>query len=87
MKTGLGNNWKTKYVQVKKRLFEECKMLEGVITAEHGVGAQKIGDLHYSLSQKEIELMKTVKKMFDPNNILNPGKVLPDGESLLAGEN
>jgi len=77
MKTGLGDGWKTEYAQVKKELFEECERLGGVITAEHGVGAQKIEDLHYSLDKKEIKLMKNIKRMFDPNNILNPGKVIP----------
>lgn len=77
MKTGLGENWRDTYLRVKRRLFEAGKALGGVITAEHGVGAQKIPDLHYTLTRKEIELMKALKRVFDPNNILNPGKVLP----------
>ncbi len=77
MKTELGEGWKIKYAKVKEGLFEECKKLGGVITAEHGVGAQKIEDLHYCLDKKEMALMGSIKNTIDPNNILNPGKVLP----------
>ncbi|WP_455367657.1 FAD-binding oxidoreductase [[Eubacterium] cellulosolvens] len=77
MKTGLGSDWKQKYSKVKGELFEAAKMMEGVITAEHGIGAQKIPDLHYSLTEIHLELMQGIKKIFDPNNIMNPGKVLP----------
>lgn len=45
----------------------------GVITGEHGIGKIRIGKLQSCLSKKEIELMVAIKKIFDPNNILNPG--------------
>jgi glycolate oxidase len=77
MKTGLGEEWREKYFKVKEMIFQAGKSLNGVITAEHGVGAQKIRDLHYTLSEKEIELMKKIKEVFDPNHIMNPGKVIP----------
>ncbi|MEM4246591.1 MAG: FAD-binding oxidoreductase, partial [Candidatus Bathyarchaeia archaeon] len=77
MKTGLGEDWRAKYDQMKRQIFETCRDLGGVITAEHGVGLQKINDLLYSLTPEEIELMAAIKKIFDPNNIMNPGKVVP----------
>ncbi|MEM2122258.1 MAG: FAD-binding oxidoreductase [Candidatus Bathyarchaeia archaeon] len=77
MKTGLGEDWRDKYSKVKEMIFQSGKSLGGVITAEHGVGAQKIRDLHYTLSEIEIELMKKIKEVFDPNHIMNPGKVIP----------
>lgn len=77
MKTGLGEDWREKYYKVKEMLFQAGKSLNGVITAEHGVGAQKLKDLHYTLSEKEIDLMKKIKEIFDPNHIMNPGKVIP----------
>jgi len=79
MKTGLSKEaWREKYTKVKTELFKMGKEMGGVITAEHGVGAQKIGDLCYTLSEEEIRLMKRIKEVFDPNNILNPGKVVPE---------
>ncbi len=78
MREGIGEDWKQKYEQVKRELFETGQSFGGTITAEHGVGLHKIEDLHYSLSEEEIRLMKAIKRVFDPNNVLNPGKVLPE---------
>ena len=48
---------------------------EGSVSAEHGVGLLKRDYLHYSRSRCEISLMRAVKLAFDPNGILNPGKL------------
>ena len=48
----------------------------GVISAEHGIGLEKRAYLAQSRSAAEIDLMKTLKKALDPENILNPGKIL-----------
>ena len=48
---------------------------EGSVSAEHGVGLLKRDYLHYSRSASEISLMRAVKSVFDPNSILNPGKL------------
>ena len=48
---------------------------EGSISAEHGVGLLKKDYLHYSRSPQEMDLMRSIKKAFDPNSILNPGKL------------
>jgi FAD/FMN-containing dehydrogenase len=48
----------------------------GSISAEHGVGLQKVSFLEYSKSQPMIEYMKRIKNVFDPNGIMNPYKVL-----------
>jgi FAD/FMN-containing dehydrogenase len=47
----------------------------GSISAEHGIGLLKKPLLHYSRSAAEIDLMRAVKAVFDPNGILNPGKI------------
>ncbi len=52
-----------------------AKELGGFITGEHGVGFVKKKNLAEFLSQSELELMKGIKKLFDPNGIMNPGKV------------
>ncbi|MGZ6442170.1 MAG: FAD-linked oxidase C-terminal domain-containing protein, partial [Pseudobdellovibrionaceae bacterium] len=46
------------------------------ISAEHGVGLTKKSFLSYTRSEAEIEIMRGIKKVFDPDNIMNPGKVL-----------
>ena len=50
--------------------------LGGVISAEHGIGLEKRAYLQHSRSPEEIGLMITMKQALDPNNLLNPGKVL-----------
>ncbi len=47
----------------------------GSVSAEHGVGLLKRKVLHHSRSAAEVELMRGIKKVFDPNGLLNPGKI------------
>lgn len=56
-------------------IFEKAVELGGTITGEHGVGAMKAPYLKLKLGQKGIEAMKGIKQSFDPNNIMNPGKL------------
>src|SRR5271165_6020916 len=50
--------------------------LQGSISAEHGVGRLKCDEITHYKSPVEIELMRTVKRAFDPGNIMNPGKLV-----------
>lgn len=61
--------------KVNDILFSLVKKFEGTISAEHGVGLLKKPYLSYACSQEEIQSMKSIKKIFDPDNILNPGKI------------
>lgn len=56
-------------------VFETVKKYKGSISAEHGVGLTKKPFLSYTRSQNEIEIMKGIKSLFDPDGILNPGKI------------
>jgi FAD/FMN-containing dehydrogenase len=58
-------------------LFERVLALEGSISGEHGIGYAKKPYLAMELSAEVIALQKRVKGAFDPNNILNPGKIFP----------
>ena len=58
-------------------LFERVVALEGSISGEHGIGFAKAPYVGIELSPEEIALMKRVKAAFDPNGILNPGKIFP----------
>jgi len=60
---------------VDKIMFEMIEKLEGSISAEHGVGLVKKSFLNHTRSEKEIEFMKQIKSIFDPDNIMNPGKI------------
>lgn len=62
--------------QVDVLVFEAVKKYQGSISAEHGVGLTKKNFLGFTRSTAEIELMKGIKKVFDPDQIINPGKVL-----------
>ena len=57
-------------------LFERVQARRGSISAEHGVGLLKRDFLSYSRSPAELEAMRGLKQVFDPNGVLNPGKLL-----------
>jgi glycolate oxidase len=61
----------------ERTLFEQVVALEGSISGEHGIGFSKARYLGLELSSGTIALMKRVKTAFDPNGILNPGKIFP----------
>jgi FAD/FMN-containing dehydrogenase len=61
---------------VSRSVFEAVARHGGSISAEHGVGLLKKPFLQYSRSAAEIELMRGIKRVFDPDNILNPGKLI-----------
>jgi FAD/FMN-containing dehydrogenase len=52
--------------------------LEGSISGEHGIGFAKAKYMPIELSPDEIALMRRVKQSFDPQGILNPGKIFPE---------
>ncbi|MBT2719559.1 glycolate oxidase subunit GlcD [Bacillus sp. ISL-46] len=58
-----------------EEIFEKAIDLGGTITGEHGVGAMKAPYLEWKLKEEGIAAMKSIKLAFDPNNIMNPGKV------------
>ncbi len=62
---------------VNKWVFETVEKYHGSISAEHGMGMTKRDYLGYSRSAEEIAYMKAVKAVFDPNGIMNPGKIFP----------
>jgi glycolate oxidase len=64
--------------EAERVLFERVVALEGSISGEHGIGFAKAPYLGLELSPDEIALMKRVKAAFDPNGILNPGKIFPE---------
>ena len=64
--------------QVSEKIFSVVQAFSGSISAEHGVGLLKRDALHYSRSAAELAHMRAIKQVFDPNGIMNPGKLLPE---------
>jgi len=68
--------WDGQYMRdAISELFMLCKKLGGTISGEHGIGWVQKGYTQLVFSEKEIELQKNIKKVFDPIGILNPGKM------------
>lgn len=61
-----------------KELIRATLDLGGSMSGEHGVGLSKAPYITMELTPAQISVMKAVKRAFDPNNILNPGKIFPD---------
>ncbi|MDG2140406.1 MAG: FAD-binding oxidoreductase [Gammaproteobacteria bacterium] len=62
--------------KVTEMVFGLVQKFGGSVSAEHGIGVLKKPYLRYSRSKEEITYMKAVKRIFDPNNIMNPGKLV-----------
>jgi len=69
------SEWRDKINAVRADLYRDGRERGGVISGEHGIGLVKKPFLSMSLEDAQIELMKGIKKVFDPNGILNPGKI------------
>jgi len=57
-------------------IFQLCVELGGTISGEHGIGLVQQPYMHIAIDEKRLELMRGIKKLFDPNLILNPGKII-----------
>jgi FAD/FMN-containing dehydrogenase len=61
---------------IKRVIHDMVRDFGGSFSAEHGIGRLKVGELERYAPPVELDLMRAVKRAFDPNGILNPGKVL-----------
>ncbi len=68
-------NWDNELPKGIREIFHLTKDLGGTISGEHGIGLVQKDYLDIVFSDKEIELQKGIKKIFDPNNVLNPRKI------------
>ena len=62
--------------QINQIVYQPLTALKGSISAEHGIGLDKKPYLHLSRTKDEIHIMKRLKQLFDPKNILNPGRIV-----------
>lgn len=68
-------DWNNKLTYGIREIFQLCVKLKGTISGEHGIGWVQKGYMDIAFSPKALELQKSIKNLFDPNNILNPGKM------------
>lgn len=64
------------YQEIKTDMYKAAVKHGGTITAEHGTGKTRKENMALQLSAKEIDLIKKIKRAFDPNNIMNPGTIV-----------
>lgn len=64
-----------RYKLAKSEIYELTARLDGILSGEHGIGSEKREHIHKVVNPLALEYMRTIKKTFDPNNILNPYKI------------
>ena len=69
------SQWRDKADPVRREIFEDCRARGGVISGEHGIGLVKKPYLPLVFDNRQIEIMRGIKRVFDPAGIMNPGKI------------
>ncbi|HLP53323.1 MAG TPA: FAD-linked oxidase C-terminal domain-containing protein [Chitinophagales bacterium] len=67
--------WKNEVPKGIREIFEKVVELGGTISGEHGIGWIQIPYMDIKFKEVQLQLMRNIKQVFDPNNILNPGKI------------
>ena len=75
------DNWKTEVTKGIREIFELTVALKGTLSGEHGIGFVQKNYMDIAFNNTQLQLMKSIKHVFDPNGILNPGKIFPDSLS------
>ena len=73
---GVDNAWSDKREAVKEAVYQVLADFNGSISAEHGIGQMKAGQLKQVKAPILLDKMRAIKGVFDPDNLLNPGKIL-----------
>ena len=72
------DDWNNTLPVAIRELFTEVVKMGGTISGEHGIGLVQKGYMDSAFNPSQLRLMKAIKDVFDPNGILNPGKIFPD---------
>ena len=67
--------WNNELPKAIEEIFKKVVDLDGTISGEHGIGLVQKPYMHIAFPEITLNLMKEIKKVFDPNGILNPGKI------------
>jgi glycolate oxidase len=68
-------DWNTKLTEGIRKLFVEVVRMGGTISGEHGIGLVQKGYMDIAFNNTQLQIMKSIKQVFDPKGILNPGKM------------
>jgi len=71
------DRWETLVPAVAEEIYRLTLSLGGMITGEHGIGATRRRYLPLALDEAQIGVMRRIRAAFDPNRVLNPGKIFP----------
>ncbi len=72
------SDWNTEIPKGIREIFELTVALKGTLSGEHGIGYVQKNYMDIAFPKVHLELMERIKYVFDPNGILNPGKIFPD---------
>jgi glycolate oxidase len=73
--------------QAVAEIFEMAIALGGTLSGEHGIGIMKAPFMELEMGPVALDMMKRIKKAWDPNNIMNPGKIFPEpGQRLVLSD-
>jgi glycolate oxidase len=70
--------WDNTLTKAIREIFELTVSLGGTLSGEHGIGWVQKNYMDIAFNEVQLNLMKKIKEAFDPNGILNPGKIFPD---------
>ncbi|MFH1124558.1 MAG: FAD-linked oxidase C-terminal domain-containing protein [Pseudomonadota bacterium] len=65
-------------LKATSEILKICAEAGGTISGEHGIGIEKLEEMSFIFSESDLDVLRDLKRAFDPENILNPGKVLPE---------
>jgi glycolate oxidase len=80
------DEWDEKLPDILRDLYTIVEGLGGTISGEHGIGAKRARYLPLVMDEKLIELQRSIKRVFDPLGILNPGKIFPQKGGRTSGK-
>jgi glycolate oxidase len=72
------DKWNKEIPKGIREIFELTVALKGTLSGEHGIGYVQKNYMNIAFSKTHLELMESIKRVFDANHILNPGKIFPD---------
>ena len=72
---------KERVLKAGSEILRICADLGGTISGEHGVGIEKLKETHFIFGEQDLEFARQIKKAFDPMDLLNPGKMIPEPDN------